>query len=491
MSQAGPQRPDASPEPLTRVVAAVPRDAAERGADMVIALGRAPDLLDVALVHDAGALETALRRASPEERPAVVFLYRSLPGVLDGSFASYIARLAGAPVVLLVDPELQVAPDLAGVSKGAFPAALYAEAARAGCVSLAPWPPEPGTLGPLARSLAATRGTLLTPTAATLRTPVLGLRCTSGGTGTTELAINVAAVAAARGGRRVLLVDVDPVLPDVHLQLRLEPASTAGLDGLWAADAAARARRRAGEPDPLTTLRMGDYATIYGGGDGPPWVGPGRLDVLSGYLNRNTASAFAREGGRVVEYLARWRALYDLVVLDLGSNETPLQETVAAACDTLLVVTTPRRAELVTDAVGHQRLLNNTGLAPERCRFVLNRWGDPATQHSLEDASETFGATALFAGAVDEDDALVRAARWTGGIPALDPGQAGIMRPFVEEVEYLTEALLPGTVPPRSATGLAAALLRARAVVEGMQRRVGAFIGAPLHQAPPSTERDG
>jgi len=489
-------RPPQSPPPVgasdqapTRVVVAVPLDVESQAAAAVVALGRAPDLLDVTLVHDAGALETALRGAGPEERPAAVFLYRSLPGVLDGGFAAYVARLAQAPVVLLVDPGHQLAPDLAAASKGPFPAALYAEARRAGCATVAPWPPAPGTLGPLARSLAsaAAAGVAAAPSATALRTPVLGIYSPSG-SGATELAINIAGVLAARGGQRALLADADAFLPDLHLWLCLDPAPTAGLDALWGAD---RARRQPGDVGALAGMRMGDYVTRYR--PDAPW--PGRLDVLSGFLNRNTAAEFlrevagARDGGRAADYVARWSALYDVVVVDLGSHDSPLQEALAAACDTLLVVTTPRRADLAIGVAGHQRLLNATGIAPERCRFALNRWGDTATQHTMDDATERFGEAARFAGAVDEDTALVGAARWDGAIPALDPGQAGILRPFVEQVEFLTDALLPGTIPPRQPAGLAAVAARGRALADAVRRRLGTLAGAPRPPVPRAAPR--
>jgi len=496
MSQTPRQpRPSGADDARTRVVVAVPLDIEGQAAAAAVALGRPPDLLDVTFVHDAGALETALRHAGPEELPVAVFLYRSLPGVLDGGFASYIGRLAQAPVVLLVDPGHQLEPDLAAASKGPFPAALYAEARRIGCATVAPWPPAPGTLGPLARSLASADMGLASAAAATARTPVMGVYSPSG-SGATELSINIAGLLAARGGKRALLVDGDALVPDLHLWLRLESAPTLGLDALWSAD---RARRQAGDIGALAAVRMGEYATRYR--PDAPWAGaralvggPGRLDVLAGFLNRNTVKDFlrevdsARDGGRVMDYLARWRALYDIVVIDLGSHETPLQERLAAACDTLLVVATPRRADLTLSVAGHQRLLKATGIAAERCCFALNRWGDLAHQHTMDEATERFGDMAHFAGAVDEDDALVAAARWDGSIPALDPGQAGIVRPFVEQVEFLTDALAPGTIPPRAPAGLAAAAARGRATAAALRRRLGALAGAPK---PPSLRASG
>jgi len=54
----------------------------------------------------------------------------------------------------------------------------------------------------------------------------------------------------------------------------------------------------------------------------------------------------------------------------------------------------------------------------------------------------------------------------------------------VEQVEFLTDALLPGSIPPRQPAGLVAAAARGRALAAAVRRRLGTLAGAPRPPVP-------
>ena len=152
-----------------------------------------------------------------------------------------------------------------------------------------------------------------------------------GGVGKTTLAANLG-VELARGGRRVLLVDLDLGLANLNVLLGLAGGPTVedALEGRVALEECVRR-------------------------------GPAGVDVLvagSGCERMAVLGGEAR--GRLVESLRRLSARYEVVLGDSPAGIGPDVLFFAAAADCVLVVTTPDLAAL-TDAYGLIKALDQYG----------------------------------------------------------------------------------------------------------------------------------
>ena len=420
----------------------------------------------------ATALE--LRHAVAGRHPAVVLLHAALPHANRALVADCAA--AGAPCILLVDRGRRGTDDLlAGLSP--YPAADLAQMERLGCVFLGAWPPVPGELGLLAAQAAdRARALLAAGASVAARTGPTGgtiaLRGEPGGAGKTALAANLAATLAVLAGRRVALVEADLLgSPRLGPQLGLLDDPRRGLDALHAAaaplvGAAVRAATEgqpdlpAGQDDPLARaaadtalggLDLGPFMQTY-----PPGA-PRACDVLPGVTSLDAAQRVAGDTATLHALVRLLTARYDDVVLDLGSaGRSLVHEELAARADLVLVVSWATPDALAAAAAGHARLVRATGLAPARCRLVLNHVGA-----DLSSFVQPLDALAYFAeaggiapaGVIPSDPDLVGRARLADPehplLPVLLPDRLARRSGFVRGVEDLATHVRPGALPMR------------------------------------------
>jgi len=432
----------------------------------------------VATVATAGLL----KRQVAAVRPDVALLHAALPHADQGLVASF-AR-AGIPPLLLVDAGVRRSDDaLAGPP---YPPYILARQERLGCVGVAAWPPIPGELllraeqaaehahllvqvGPLgdARS-AATGGTI-------------ALVGEAGGTGKTQLAANLAAYLGVVCERHVALVDLDLLRGALHDALGLVAPPGRDLEALHAAaaplvaaavaalDAARRhatmeddltALHRAAALDAVRVLDLAPHLIPFPRGEAGPAV-----DVLLGVTTQDAGDRVAGDLLTLHALVDLLRERYDDVVLDLGTGgDLVWHEELAARADLTLVVTGPLPDTVERVARGHARLLRATGLAPERCRLVVNH--APADERALLPLHRIAGrfrdaGAPVVAGLVARDGDLVgRALLDTPDqplLPVLLPDGAARRARFVRGIEDVVRHVRPALLPERD-TGLAARL---------------------------------
>jgi pilus assembly protein CpaE len=172
---------------------------------------------------------------------------------------------------------------------------------------------------------------------------------TKGGTGTTTMAVNLAAEVRRVTGRSTVLVDLKPAPGDVALFLGLRPRFTIThvLDKL--------AWRDVGLLHGLLTTHACGVDVMAGGDE---WGRPSARDT---------------EG--VDATLACLRATHEWVILDVGSTLTPASAVAMQASDLVVLVANPdvaclRNLQRLLDAV---RL---AGVSSSQLRVLLNRASD-------------------------------------------------------------------------------------------------------------------
>lgn len=219
-----------------------------------------------------------------------------------------------------------------------------------------------------------------------------------GGVGKTTLTANVG-VQLARGGRRVLLVDLDLGLANLNVVLRLTPQYTV--------------------EDFFSGERSLKECVVRG---------PGGVDVLpagSGTLDMGRPDSARRR-----QYLDGLRELavgYDLVLGDSAAGIGPDVVTYAVSADLVVVVTTPEPAAL-TDAFGLVKALDayatETGAELPTPELMLNRVAGADEAESI--AGKLRAVCERF---------LARAPRLAGWVPLSREIQASgsAQQPFVIE----------------------------------------------------------
>jgi len=467
----------------------------------------------VAVAATAGTL----KRQVAAVRPDVVLLHAALPHADQGLVAS-VAR-AGIPTILLVDAELRRADDL--LAGPPYPPYVLAQAERLGCVGVAAWPPIPGELllraeqaaahahllvqaGPLgsARS-AATGGTI-------------ALVGEAGGTGKTQLAANLAAYLGIVCERRVALVDLDLLRSSLHDTLGLIVPPGRDLEALHAVaapcvaaavttlDEGRRADRADSAEADLTALSRAAALDAVRGLDLAPYLAPyprgqrgPAVDVLLGVTTPDGGERVAGDLLTLHALVDLLRERYDDVVLDLGTGgDVMWYEELAARADALLVVTGPLPDAVERVARGHARLLRATGLAPERCRLVVNH--APADErallplHRIAGRFHEAGGIAV-AGVVAHDGDLVGRARLADPDqplpPVLLPDGAARRSRFVRGVEDVVRHIRPGLLPERR-TALAARMRSATVAVRAYAHAGLTRTAPPLRESLIAVEGD-
>jgi flagellar biosynthesis protein FlhG len=177
-----------------------------------------------------------------------------------------------------------------------------------------------------------------------------------GGVGTTTVAVNLA-VALARVGRRIALIDADPTGGDVATLCGLEPRHTL-TDVL------------AGRRTICETLQPG----------------PGKIRVLAGrWESADAANVRLPTDPCLADELRDLGDEVDLCLIDVGNRPDRTTRLLCRCADLVLVVTTPQTASIV-GAYALIRSLASTGQAPP-IRCLVNRattaWSAEEAQNRL------------------------------------------------------------------------------------------------------------
>lgn len=234
---------------------------------------------------------------------------------------------------------------------------------------------------PLGRDL--TRA-LLQGRGANTNRPLIVVGSGKGGTGKTFLAANLA-VQWSLWGRRVILVDADLGLANLHVVLGIEPPDN--LSSLLAAG-----RRRNGEARELLVEGPAGVRLLAGGSG---------IDRLAG-LNRGDLR-------RLVQRLEPCLSAGDAVIVDLSSGLSPATLLFLQAAHHVVIVSNPDPSALL-DAYAVIKVLATAGHGGE-IHMVLNRCSDPVTgmhagQRVLETAERFLGRRVNVLGQVPEDEAV-------------------------------------------------------------------------------------
>ncbi len=261
------------------------------------------------------------------------------------------------------------------------------------------------------------------------RPPVLAVASGKGGVGKTVLSVALS-LALGEGGKKVLLLDLDPGLADADILLGVHPEKT--MEECFAAGL------------PLSEALM---------------EGPGGLLLLPGGSGMVDV---AEPGG--FEKVGLWKALEEIgpgveaVVFDTGAGISSAALAPLRRADLVLLTTTPEPAALA-DAYALFKILHREGLAG-RTRLVVNRAA--SREEAMLTATRIRKVAQRFLG--------VRPS-FLGWLPESALVEKSAMRRF----PFLLER--PGSAPSRAVRALAS---RALAEVEEGSRGEGSSGGRPL-----------
>lgn len=219
--------------------------------------------------------------------------------------------------------------------------------------------------------------------------PVHGVRAASlcvasgkGGTGKSVVAAGLASLFATRG--RTLIVDADLGVGNAHILHDVHPAQS------FADVVAGRATVRE------VVVRCGDALDLVGAGSG-----------LS-----HLAALSASEMAQIADGLCALDGEYEFELVDCAAGISDQTVSFVAACDAVVVVTTPD-ATAMTDAYALLKVLY--ARRPEGAAFlVVNREVEPGegerAAERIEQVSRKFlGRAPRFLGSLPDDRAVVRA----------------------------------------------------------------------------------
>jgi len=233
------------------------------------------------------------------------------------------------------------------------------------------------------------------PAAAVPLARVVSIASGKGGVGKSVLATNLAVVRAA-GGDRVLLIDFDAGLANLHLLLGLAPEHDLGhvLEGeVPARKAVAR--------------------------------GPAGMHLLSGGVGRHAlANPTRRELDRLFSALQPLEEDYDLVIVDHGAGISYATLAHLAAASTLLLVTN-HEVTALSDAYALYKRAR--GVNPDlRVGLVLNRTPDEdraaAAWERFQNVSTRFlGDAPEYLGWIPQDEAVARSVQARSPVCLVEP----------------------------------------------------------------------
>lgn len=400
-------------------------------------------------------------------RPDLVLLHTYLRGANNRLPATF-RTLCGAPTVLLVPLSLRgdVGEDLLkpGLSQ-VYPLALLAEAERIGCPFVVAWPPDLADL-----RMVATQAVTLAP-ATPLPAPgaprggaapegrAIVVRSDKGGVGKSGFAVNLACALVIRGGRRVLLIDLDIAGASLHTLLGLPVSPSRGLTPLHAE------LRGWPEGEPLD---LGPYVVEYppraaaredhGGvtredpaleNGAEPGQDGATLHLLMGPHDRGAAKDLASDDRALRMLLTAARGRYDDVIIDIGTDVTSHHHLLyASLADWVLIVVEPTDDALTRCADGQKQVMNTTSLAAARCRLVVNRVADARHELVLADIKDRLAGIGVL-GLLPEDTRRWRLSMRRHLPWILSPERADRTSALVGAMEEIVTRLTPGVLPPR------------------------------------------
>jgi len=405
-------------------------------------------------------------------RPQVVLLHHKFPG-LTPYLAQALRHRYQCAAIYLVDAEEYDERERA-IKGQPYPLATIGEAETFGCPLVASWPVQSAD-PERAREIAELTDLALTMLESTAwdgqaergaqvsTGRVYALRGDVSG-GKSEIAINLACALGLRAGRRVALLDFDPIKPALHRMLGLDSLQLGHIERLL--DDAARGMGG-------INVRDSKYMTPYP--TGARVDGEGQVDVLTGVTGEAGAAQLADDSvDRLRQIIAALRQRYQDIIIDLGTNSgSPMHEYICSIADIVLVVTPPMPEAIDAVARGHDTLANQHKVRAENCRLVINGVVDPDIELRHSDLIRQMGGMQV-GGVIALDPRLVRKSRAMSEVPVMREDAAARGSAFVRDIDLLIETCIVRNALP----------VRER----NMMAQVRAFFGLGARKQPPTRQ---